>query len=273
MKIVELDLSDSGRCFVVGEVSGHFFALKQMLRELDFDPDKDILVLNGNFTGYCLSSRDLTAWLDKPWVIALLGRSEVELLSRLEGGAKPSLVGQWLGMLSGKEKGKIRDILIDKPLVAQIEYQGQLMAVSHASVPAGSNWDHFRSALLDDQMPLEALMSRFSDRHSDLQHLGAFHHDAPQPYPVQGLLASLSSFRDEGASDRIGRSANRYFLRCSAHMDHGSNYQHSCILPYIDIHALYCSEVNGIWQERQSTTSDDYQKTSFHLKQRYISVR
>lgn len=273
MKIVELDLSDSGRCFVVGEVSGHFFALKQMLRELDFDPDKDILVLNGNFTGYCLSSRDLTAWLDKPWVIALLGRSEVELLSRLEGGAKPSLVGQWLGMLSVKERSRIKDLIQDRPFVAEIKKESMTVVVSHCALPAGVTWGSFRTALLERNDPKASSLDVFEDRHSDLRALGMIQGYEADVEPVKGIVASISSFRDEAASDKIGRSGNRYFLKCSAHMNHGPHYKQSCILPYVDIEHFFQPEVCQIWSKGQDTQSDAYQKMTSCLKQRYINVQ
>lgn len=273
MKIVEMELPEKGRHFVIGEVSGHFSALQHMLRQLDFDPSEDRLILNGNFTGYCLSSRDLVAWLDKPWVIPLLGRSEVELFARLEGHKRPSLAGQWLGMLSTREKGKIRNILKDIPLLAQINNKGKTVVVSHGALPAGVNWNNFKSFLLEPDLPLVTALDRFADRQADLQFLGITARPKGHDEPISGLIASLSSFRTEDAADKIGKSGNRYFLKCSAHMDHGAKYKQSCILPYIDIKTLYGSEVSKLWLKDQDTPHDDCQRRNSILRQKYISVR
>lgn len=273
MKIVQIELSDQGRCFVVGEVSGHFSALQRMIRELDFDPSTDQLILNGNFTGYCLSSRELTTWLDKPWVIPLLGKSEADLLSNLEGKRRPSLSGQWLGMLGNKEKGRIRSILHERPVLAQITKKDKTIAVSHAALPAEAEWSSFKASLMHPDLSSADAVRCFSDRQADLQFLGLISGSKAYSEPIKGLMAGISTYRDEQAADRIGRSGNRYFLKCSAHMEHGHVYKQSCILPYIELNSFYDAEVSRIWSKDQDIELNDYQRTTSSLKQHYISVR
>lgn len=273
MKIASLDLSGIRRCFVVGEVSGHFHVLQDLLREQDFDPYVDHLILNGNFSGYCISSRELTAWIDKPWVTSLLGSSEIDALARLNGQEKPSLSGQWLGMITPKERARIKDCLSNKPLVAELDSQDGTIIVSPSTLAIGSTWSDIKSELSAQKGLSSDRRSFFSSRKDELQVLGVSQVCEKQEYGVEDVKAVISTFRDQGAGEKLGQSSNRYFLISSSHMNHGNKYQHSCILPYIELNSFFDNEDNNKWLRGKNPEQRDCQKMNFSLKQQYITVR
>src|SRR5262245_38417473 len=108
MNILDISIKPGGRCFVVGDVAGHFKGLSSLIDHLDLNPRHDRLVLNGNFLGFAPSSRLVLPWLQKEWVTAILGPNEAGVMARLRGDVRPTLAGQWLDFLGAKDRDMLK---------------------------------------------------------------------------------------------------------------------------------------------------------------------
>ena len=233
MDILTLRIPHGGRCFVVGDVSGHFSELLRLVNQVELNPSRDKLVLNGNFLGFTPSSRQASAWIEKPWVIPLLGRNEACILQLLKGGSAPTLAGQWLDLLSRPEKETWITLLETVPVALEARTDDCHVVVSHCPLSHAKSWEMQRQELISWSGEPDKVFSLFEGR---LLGLGATGKLSTQfRYECPGEPLSLSSFHVERPASPWLRKGRYAFLVGSAHMRHGNRYSHPCLLPYVEL--------------------------------------
>jgi serine/threonine protein phosphatase 1 len=236
MNVKQLSLSGGSRCFVVGDVAGHFSHLSQLVAQLDLNPKTDTLVLNGNFLGLAPSSRQVFAWLEKNWVTAILGVNEARILDRLNGLDVPTLAGQWMAYLSESERSRLIVCLQALPVALEVRYEENYAVVSHAPLPSTRRWRELRDEILGWTGPAHKVLDLFESRLLGLTALGHLSH---VPISQQaGVLLSLSSLSMEKPKQPVLRKGRYAFLVGSAHMNHGTQYANACLLPYVELTTL-----------------------------------
>lgn len=236
MNVKQLTLSGGSRCFVVGDVAGHFSQLSKLVTQLDLNPKNDTLVLNGNFLGLAPSSRQVLPWLGKNWVIAIMGANEARILDRLRGHEVPTLAGQWMSYLTQADQTRLQSHLEALPVALEVRYQDNYAVVSHSPLPRARRWRELREEIAGWTGQAHKVFDLFESRLLGLTALGHL------PLEANGLqdgaLLSLSSLAMEKPKQAIMRKGRYAFLVGSAHMNHGSQYASACLLPFVEITTL-----------------------------------
>lgn len=236
MEVLTLTIPPGGRCFVVGDVCGHFSGLLSLINNLGLNPSRDRLVLNGNFLGFTPSSRQASAWLEKPWVIPIIGRHEACILQSMKGLVAPALAGQWTDLLTKDERKSLITLLEGSVAALEARIDDLHVVVSHCPLSSATTWEMQREALSSWRGDPDKVFSLFEGR---LLGLGATGKLSTQfRYELPGEPLSLSSFHVEKPSSNLLRKGRYAFLQVSAHMRHGKRYDHPCLLPYVELTAL-----------------------------------
>lgn len=236
MNVLTLQIPKGGRCFVVGDVCGHFSELLRLVNQIELNPSRDKLILNGNFLGFSPASRQAIAWIDKPWVIPVLGRHEACILQALKGADAPTLAGQWIDLLSKQDMEDWIRLLEAVPVALEARTDDMHVVVSHCPLSHATSWEEQREALSSWSGTPDKVFSLFDGR---LLGLGATGKLATQfLYDAPGEPLSLSSFHAERPETPLLLKGRYAFLVGSAHMRHGSRYSHPCLLPYAELTTL-----------------------------------
>jgi serine/threonine protein phosphatase 1 len=144
--------NDAGRDFVVGDVHGMFDSGERALAQVDFDPARDRLFSVGDLIDRGPRSKDVVQFLEQPFVYAVRGNHEDELLQLHSGAAEPNskswLDGDdWWCELSASQRRTIVARLEHLPLVIEVPTPRGNVAFLHADVPRGMDWRAFCTAL------------------------------------------------------------------------------------------------------------------------------
>lgn len=225
-KVLQIASSHGGRFFIAGDVSGHFGALQCFMDESGFSPSRDRLILNGNFIGLSARSREARAWLEKPWVIALAGRNEIQLVCALQGAPIPSLCTQWVTMISSKERELLLKSLSDLPAALEVNYgERGIAVVAPAALVEGSTWGNTRQEMISGELSRQGSLS------ARLEGLKAMRLvPGSTEYRTPDITLSVSSFVTELSDRKLAVSGNRYFLLGSSQADQGDQYINNSVI-------------------------------------------
>jgi serine/threonine protein phosphatase 1 len=151
----KIQANAAGRDFVVGDVHGMFDSVERALATVEFDPGPDRLFCVGDLIDRGPRSKDVVQFLEQPFVYAVRGNHEDELLQLHAGRARPDgetwLDGaEWWHALSPTERGAAVAELERLPLVIEVPTPRGSAAFLHADVPRGTNWVDFVAALERD---------------------------------------------------------------------------------------------------------------------------
>lgn len=142
----KLPRNKKGRDFVVGDVHGHYKALKYALKQVNFDPDYDRLISVGDLVNRGKDSHKCLKLIRKKWFYGVLGNHELLMMDCLLNG-RPfedwyQRGGQWFTNLSLRKRQKIEQIvydhLIHMPHSLTIKSPDLTIGVCHADPP--KNW-------------------------------------------------------------------------------------------------------------------------------------
>ena len=151
----KLKANEAGRDFVVGDIHGMFDSVDRALAKVEFDPARDRLFSVGDLIDRGPRSNDVVQFLEQPFVYAVRGNHEDELLQLHSGAAEPNseswLDGdEWWRELSVSQRRTIVARLEQLPLVIEVPTPRGAVAFLHADVPRGMDWPSFVAALTQD---------------------------------------------------------------------------------------------------------------------------
>lgn len=237
MKISRLNHLGQGRVFAVSELYGHFPALNLWLDKVRFQPSTDRVVLLGNFLGFAPSSRQATFYLTKPWISAVLGRNEADVLARLEGrkAVHQTLIGQWLSMMDEVAVAHLHSALKAIPVAIEWESLGGTVVFSQAPLPADQDWSCLKSELENTECPISgvnAFMSRI-DILGCLGRLGK----GPDRHAL-GVSWSISGYSVERIERPFFMHKNRIIVPSSTKIAQDSCYDTRCVIGSLDVTAF-----------------------------------
>lgn len=148
----------NGRDFVVGDIHGCFSALESLLKQANFNPEKDRLFSVGDLVDRgpeCVKSIE---WLAKPWFFAVLGNHE-QLAIDAFASSDPSNIlhhvsngGGWFAKLDADRQAKFVNAFSKLPIAIEVPVGDKLCGIVHAN-PWPSNWNEIRKRLTDDSEP------------------------------------------------------------------------------------------------------------------------
>lgn len=237
MQVCQLTTSQNGRLFVVSELYGHFPALNTWLNSVDFKPSADTLILLGNFVGFAATSKQVSAYLQKPWIHAVLGKNEADLLTRLEApdAQNPTLIGQWLPLLDELDRAELHRALKALPIAIEWEHLGEKVVFSHSPAPEDLHWDTLKDKLENLASPLAAL-ALFMSRLETLGCMGLLGRTPSRPAPGADWCFSGVSVEKVGKTPYV--SGNRIIVPSSACLAHNPCYDVRSMLGSLEIKAF-----------------------------------
>jgi len=139
-----------GRLFLAGDLHGEFHALMSALYAIEFDFEKDLVLLVGDIHDRGPNSPDCLDLLQEPWLLSIIGNHEWMLLSvvredgeintRKEAGLDTFIAngGEWILDKPPKERLKWRNLLLEHvPLYWMLERKDKhKVMVCHAEPSA-----------------------------------------------------------------------------------------------------------------------------------------
>lgn len=245
--IQRFEATELGRIFCVGELAGQFQALQRLLSAVDFRPSRDRLVLLGNFLGFTPESRHAIHWLEKPWVMALIGPHEAAVIEKLEGTAAQSLVGQWLGGMTNQQQTKLRGLLQSLPVAIELQVGAHLCVATHYLLPSKGSWADMKEKLASSTGVRAELLSMFGSRLDIARAIGLM--GEMQSWRVEDIHMNISSLAVEDPPRAYGKSGNRFILFSSARINHGPAFDRAALLPFVELNSLIDTKYRStVWQ-------------------------
>lgn len=167
-RVLRLAANRRGRDFVVGDIHGTFSRVWEAMRAVAFDPAVDRLFSVGDLIDRGPESQRCAKFLAQPYVFAVRGNHEEDLLRLYEEGEPDERIlsvatrfnglGWWMDT-SVAERRAILAALQRLPLVIEVETQRGSIGLLHAEVPRGMDWPTFVSKVESgDHAAIEACL-------------------------------------------------------------------------------------------------------------------
>ncbi len=163
MPLRQFSANGHGRDFAVGDIHGHFSALRAGLAAIDFDASRDRLFAVGDLVDRGPESAQVADWLDKPWFHAVRGNHEAMACAAIGGGDEPVRFhrdngGAWLHRISPAEQARIGQALLDLPLAIEVETARGPVGLIHADLPT-DDWQDVRRGELSPRQAAYCIWS------------------------------------------------------------------------------------------------------------------
>lgn len=146
-RVAYFGLNAEGRDFVVGDVHGMFWALRQLLEDVGFDATCDRLFSVGDLVDRGPESDQALQWLDFPWFFACRGNHEQFVLDSGDPEQYELWVnhngGEWWLALDRVQRERFMLAFRDLPLALEVITTQGIIGIVHADVPAQGSWDAF----------------------------------------------------------------------------------------------------------------------------------
>lgn len=156
-----------GKVVIIGDVHGHIDIVNRTLKEVSFDPEKDICISVGDLIDKGPNSLQCLQLVKEDWVEAIEGNhermlrtlmedpsSEKEKMWRHNGGT------WWFDDITKEERQEAVDLVQGLPIALTLErVDGSRIGIVHAEPPS-NNWDVFIRNIDDDSVQKTAQWSR-----------------------------------------------------------------------------------------------------------------
>lgn len=129
-----------GQLVVAGDSHGHRRQVETLMASTGFRPNRDVLVLSGDFIDRGADSPGMAQLLGFEWTYSVIGNHEYVAALALEGDLDASVTwshsgGVWSDLLSNREREQLLGILLTLPDGLLIEFDGMRIGVVHAGFP------------------------------------------------------------------------------------------------------------------------------------------
>lgn len=155
-KIARFPLNTAGRDFIIGDVHGAFDLVLSGMARVGFDPGKDRLFSVGDLVDRGPQSARAFRFLSQPYVHAVRGNHEQNLLDLYERGDPDEQVlevlahrfglGWWLA-LDAARRAQILAAFRRLPVVIEVATSRGTVGIVHADIPVGMDWATFVAAV------------------------------------------------------------------------------------------------------------------------------
>lgn len=139
-----------GRDFAIGDIHGHFSAVRVLLQKVNFNPAVDRLFSVGDLVDRGPESHLAEEWLKYPWFHAIAGNHE-DMAIRWPGGVMPAdnyrqNGGGWNMNRTPAQQFATAAALRELPIAMEVVTLAGRIGIVHADVP-GDSWNDFKAAL------------------------------------------------------------------------------------------------------------------------------
>jgi len=146
------EINSSGQDFVVGDIHGCYDDLRERLKDVDFDPERDRLFSVGDLIDRGPQSFEALEWLSKSWFHACIGNHEDMLLrAPYDENTRLNWVlfngGDWWMKLDDETRREFEAALRRLPMVMEVGTVNGHIGIVHADIPEDITWQAFIAAL------------------------------------------------------------------------------------------------------------------------------
>jgi len=169
---LKLPRNQRGRDFVIGDIHGHFTAVRHELARIGFDPSHDRLISVGDLIDRGPESEQAATWIEQDWFFAVIGNHEASLLHHQDLlSARFELWHDhhgWFDQLDLARQQRLQDRIATLPWALEVETATGTVGIVHAEVPERfQNWQDFLSELDDERVRSAAVSNRDLARRAD----------------------------------------------------------------------------------------------------------
>ncbi|GAA5235674.1 serine/threonine protein phosphatase [Verticiella sediminum] len=131
-----------GRDIAVGDIHGHFSALRTELERIGFDPKRDRLFSVGDLVDRGPESAQVLTWLERPWLHAVRGNHEDMALRYAQGNPMDrenyrANGGGWFIDAAPVLRAKVAAALARLPWAIELQTEAGPVGLIHADCPGG----------------------------------------------------------------------------------------------------------------------------------------
>ena len=159
-RFVRLQRNQAGRDFVIGDVHGAFDFVLDAMQLAGFDRVRDRLFSVGDLVDRGAGSHRAGRFLAQPYVYAVPGNHEVDLIDlhmdnddpdeTLEVLARLNFNGMgWIAKLTALERADLLKRFAALPYAMEVQSTRGTVGVLHGEVPRGMDWEDFVAGLED----------------------------------------------------------------------------------------------------------------------------
>ena len=150
-----LEIDDDVNVYVVGDIHGNYSLLREKLKELKFDYNKDLLIAVGDLVDRGLENEKCVGLLNEHWFISIKGNHEdfcykgmmddhIKFYHRMNNNG-----GSWFYELPEYLMERIGRILNQLPIILEVNYRGKKFGFVHADVPV-EDWELLKEMLINN---------------------------------------------------------------------------------------------------------------------------
>jgi serine/threonine protein phosphatase 1 len=164
-RVLRLTPNKLGRDFVVGDIHGAFTAVIEAMKLAKFNPVVDRIISLGDLIDRGPESARCLKFLSKPYVFAIKGNHEQNLLDFYSGGEPHESAltwfadifnGQWWLTTPSFEREAILAKLSELPVVIELPTERGLVGFVQGDIPKGMDWQTFITKIeTGDEQTLE----------------------------------------------------------------------------------------------------------------------
>ena len=150
-----LEIDDDVNVYVVGDIHGNYSLLREKLKELKFDYNKDLLIAVGDLVDRGLENEKCVGLLNEHWFISIKGNHEdfcykgmmddhIKFYHRMNNNG-----GSWFYELPEYLMERIGRRLNQLPIILEVKYKGKKFGFVHADVPV-EDWELLKEMLINN---------------------------------------------------------------------------------------------------------------------------
>lgn len=171
--IQRFPLNSTGRDFVVGDIHGAFDLVERGMLAVGFDASRDRLFCVGDLVDRGPASERALEFLARPYVHAVRGNHEDNLLQIHENGEPPIMALQWYAQRFGaqwwldrsrEERQALLQAFAKLPFVIEVQTRRGRVGIVHADVPEGMDWATFCERIACGDEGVRAVATEGRDR-------------------------------------------------------------------------------------------------------------
>ncbi|WP_312952644.1 protein-serine/threonine phosphatase [Superficieibacter sp.] len=137
----KIDASTCRHIWAVGDIHGCYSLLQSRLADLDFSPEKDLLISVGDNIDRGPENLEVLRLLDRPWFVSVMGNHEamaLEAFATQDGNMWLNSGGGWFFDLNAAEQQEAIDLLLRfhrLPHIIEIDTAKGKHVIAHADYP------------------------------------------------------------------------------------------------------------------------------------------
>lgn len=150
-----LEIDDDVNVYVVGDIHGSYTLLKDKLKEIKFNFNKDLLIAVGDLVDRGNENEKCVGLLNEHWFISVKGNHEdfcykgmmddhVKFYHKMNNNG-----GQWFYNLPEDLMETIGRRLNQLPILFEVKYKGKKFGFVHADVPV-EDWEYLKEMLIQN---------------------------------------------------------------------------------------------------------------------------